>query len=140
MKHALILLFICFTGVSSFAITPNTENDSTNYYLDFILNRRVYTNVEEMPKCKRDILAILAEINFDKLSTKPISDNHGEVVFIIETDGSIKQAWIKNRIHKDIDKQVIYQIKRNSKSWTVGKHKGKAVPVQITYSYDLNIN
>jgi len=140
MKHILLLLLTCFIGGSTFAFTPNYDNDSTKYYLDFVLNRRVYTKVEEMPSCKHDISKFLSEINFDELSTKPISDNYGEVFFIIETDGSIKQAWINNSINKAIDKQVIYQIKRHAKSWTVGKHNGKAVPVKITYPYNLNIN
>jgi hypothetical protein len=126
-------------GSTAFAFTPIPENDSTEFYFDFILNRKVYTKVAEMPHCKRDIFAFFSQINFNDFTTEDIKDTHGEVAFIIEPDGSIKHARIKNSIHKDIDKQVIYQIKRNSKSWTVGKHNGIAVPVEITYPYNLSI-
>jgi hypothetical protein len=133
------MLLICLTGSSAFALTPNPESDSTEYYLDFVLNRRVYTKVEEMPKCKHDLFEFIAQIDFNEVSTMPITDTHGEVVFIVEADGSIKQAWIENSINKDIDKQVIYQIKRHAKSWTVGMHNGKAVPVKIHYPFKLTI-
>jgi hypothetical protein len=134
------MLLICLTTGTAFAFAPSPENDSTAYYLDFVLNRRVYTKVEEMPECKRDIFQFIAQIDFNDVSTKPITDTNGEIVFILEADGSIKQAWIKNSINKDIDKQVIFQIKRHAKSWTVGMHNGKAVPVRIHYPFKLTMN
>ncbi|MEA1873479.1 MAG: hypothetical protein U9N51_03490 [Bacteroidota bacterium] len=140
MRHVIFMLLISLIASTAFAFTHSPENDSASYYLDFVLNRRVYTKVEEMPNCKDDILEFISAIDFSDISAKPITDTHGEIVFIIEADGSIKQAWVENSINKAVDKQVIYQIKRHSKSWTIGKHNGKAVPVKIHYPFKLSKN
>ncbi len=108
MRHTIFMLLICLAGSSVFAFTPNPENDSTEFYLDFILNRRVYTKVEEMPECRRDIFEFIAQIDFNEVSEKPITDT-----------------------------QVIHQIKRHAKFWTAGKHNGEAVPVKILYPFKL---
>lgn len=131
-----ILFGIFFLAVFSVTALAQDMNQDRELYMDFVLQRKVYTKPDVKPECKINFPAFITKkVYYD---TENLSKKSGEVAFILEADGSIRQAWVVKSINKDIDKQVIFQIKQSAKQWKVGLVNGKPVPVQLTIPYTLD--
>ena len=137
MKQALFVAIFSILGNMAFADSPVENKDSTEYYMDYVAQRIIYTKVGEMPKCELDFNAYLFKGLETFIAEKQTTDRHGEIAFILEPDGGIRHCRVVDSAGKDIDIVLIKKIKQGAKYWTVGKHNEKAVPVEIRVSFNF---
>lgn len=137
MKKGIIAIVFCVIAFAGWSI-GNEPEDSSNFYMDFVRNRVIYTSVSEMPSCNIDLNSYLTN-DLDELFTQELANNHvGEYAFVLEPDGSIQQAWVLSPINKKIDIILISRLKQSAKHWKSGKHNSTKVPVEIRVKVKMN--
>lgn len=105
--------------------------------LDSVLNRQVYSDAQEIPEFPGGQSA-LSKLILDNLNNKMPKDSFQgsvTVAFIIEPDGSIKDAYAPKPYFKNglsnLEKDLIRIVKEMPK-WTPAKCNGKPVPFKFT--------
>ena len=133
-----LLFFIILISLSNYANSQidNLSSDCT-YYFDSIVNRKIYTFVDEMPVFDNKtsfLVNLVSSLEIDSLIK--MNDTKGVVSFIIETDGKTTNIKIIDSINKSIDERVIDFIEK-TKKWKCGYCNKKPVPVELKIPYRI---
>jgi hypothetical protein len=66
-----------------------------------------------------------------------IVQGHMFITFIVEKDGTIKEAEILRGLNKDLDREVLYIIKGTTNMWTPGIKDGKPARSKFTIPFEF---
>jgi len=99
--------------------------------------------VEQMPKFQdSDNLADFARYVKDNLFYPPMAaryliEGRVFVLFTIDRKGNVSDIEVKNKVHKDLEREAIRVISQ-SPDWTPGYQKGK--PVRVNFTFPINFD
>ena len=103
---------------------------------------KIYDNAEVMPEYPGGQVALMRYIAQNVKYPKSAQENgtQGKVVvqFVVDTDGSIINAYVLTSVDPDLDTEALRVIKSMPR-WTPGKQKGKNVRVKYAVSVKFRL-
>lgn len=103
---------------------------------------KIYDNAEVMPEYSGGQVALMRYIAQNVKYPKSAQENgtQGKVVvqFVVDTDGSIINAYVLTSVDPDLDTEALRVIKSMPR-WTPGKQKGKNVRVKYAVSVKFRL-
>lgn len=103
---------------------------------------KIYDNAEVMPEYPSGQVALMRYIAQNVKYPKSAQENgtQGKVVvqFVVDTDGSIINAYVLTSVDPDLDTEALRVIKSMPR-WTPGKQKGKNVRVKYAVSVKFRL-
>jgi hypothetical protein len=127
-----------FIDSSGIKIKEKYEYNCPVYYIDFSLNKLIYSSADSISFediTQRFLSEIISSLKIESMPD-PI-DTKGEISFIINTNGNVIKPHIDNSISVDIDKQIIELMKKWGKL-PIGYCEGNPVPVIIMIPYQID--
>jgi protein TonB len=116
----MLFLVACGDGSTSNSSNPNQEE--------------ILTNAEEMPEFKggsqKLIEYISKNVRYPANARDMEMEGNVQVSFVVDKDGSIKDAEIVKGVYSEINDEAIRVVESMPK-WKPGKNKGKKVAVQL---------
>lgn len=104
---------------------------------------KIYDNAEVMPEYPGGQVALMRYIAQNVKYPKSAQENgtQGRVVvqFVVDTDGSIINAYVLTSVDPDLDTEALRVIKSMPR-WTPGKQKGKNVRVKYTVPVNFRLS
>ena len=131
MKLSFIVILILFSlGCTAYRVVPSKID--CDFYWDTVLNRNVYTTVDEFPSYPGDMPEFLKFFrqNFTMPSQEEIQGSIN-LYIVVDTSGLIIDKGIRNKNATEyslMDKEAIRVLELMPK-WEPGKCAGKKVPV-----------
>jgi len=97
--------------------------------------QNVYDVVEQMPEFPGGMPAMIeflqTNLNYPKDAKKQKVGGRVLVMFVVETDGSMSNVRVANKVFPSLDAEALRVVKAMPK-WNPGKEKGKPVRVNFT--------
>lgn len=133
MKHLILLLFLAITSMTAMAQTNNTVKiPQTQTLKDGSV---VYLTPDSMAEYPGGIQALMQFLSENiKYPVEAQEQNiSGRVIcsFIVNTDGTVSDAEIVQRVHPTLDKEAL-RVVNMQKGWIPARHEGKSVRMKFT--------
>ena len=129
-----MMMAVCLLVVSAFGQVEPAKSKSNQDKAEQIKDK-VYEQVEQMPEFSGGqselVNFLMKSIQYPDESKKKGTQGKVFVSFVVDKDGSIKNAKILRAVDPLLDAEALRVVKSMPK-WTPGKEKGKAVAVQFT--------
>lgn len=129
-RFSLLLSLVLGVGSAYSALAQEPEKPQTVAQTD-----EIFDTLDEEPNFganRSDLMQYLGQnIRYPKNSQKKGEQGRVIVQFIVERDGSVRDAKVVRSVSKDLDKEAL-RVVRQMPKWTPGKKDGKAVRARFT--------
>lgn len=129
-RFSLLLSLVLGSSSAYVALAQEPEKPQTVAQTD-----EIFDTLDEEPNFganRSDLMQYLSQnIRYPKNSQKKGEQGRVIVQFIVERDGSVRDAKVVRSVSKDLDKEAL-RVVRQMPKWTPGKKDGKAVRARFT--------
>ncbi|MEX0929453.1 MAG: M56 family metallopeptidase [Balneolales bacterium] len=137
-KKSMRVLSCTFSGMMAVSIIFLSACDFSGMPANEQTELKIYQDIEGKPEPVDGLKAIYENLIYPDGARRSHTQGQVVVQFTVDTDGTVKDAEVLNRVSDELD-QMADNIIRNSE-WIPGQQEGRSVPVQMVYSVTFRIS